>query len=153
MIMERVRASNVLVLETNHDVQMLQDDPRRPWSLKQRILSRHGHLSNEAAAEVAEQICSADLRHIFLGHLSRDCNTPKLANDAVSGRLQKIGANHISVHVTAQETLCPTLHLEEIPVVAEIPDALKETFAQTLAAPATPSPVSERIVLGQQSLF
>ena len=38
--------------------------PRRPWSLKQRILGRHGHLSNEAAADAAEQIMSADLRHL-----------------------------------------------------------------------------------------
>jgi phosphoribosyl 1,2-cyclic phosphodiesterase len=58
LVVERVRAANVLLLEANHDVKMLQDDPRRPWSLKQRILSRHGHLSNDSAADVAEQILS-----------------------------------------------------------------------------------------------
>ena len=50
-VLDRVRAANVLVIEANHDIKMLQDCPHRPWSLKQRILSRHGHLSNEAAAQ------------------------------------------------------------------------------------------------------
>ena len=67
---------------------MLQDDPRRPWSLKQRILSRHGHLSNESAADVAEQILSPALRRLYLGNLSRDCNRPELALQAVAGRLE-----------------------------------------------------------------
>ena len=79
LVLDRIRAANVLVLESNHDVKMLQDCPRRPWSLKQRILGRHGHLSNEAAAEAAEQIMSAELRHLYLGHLSRECNRPELA--------------------------------------------------------------------------
>ena len=59
LVLERIRAANVLVLESNHDVKMLQECPRRSWSLKQRILGRHGHLSNVAAAEAAAQIMSA----------------------------------------------------------------------------------------------
>jgi phosphoribosyl 1,2-cyclic phosphodiesterase len=50
LILERVRKANLLVLEANHDLKLLQEDTRRPWSTKQRILSRHGHLSNDAAA-------------------------------------------------------------------------------------------------------
>ena len=95
LVLERIRPANALVLESNHDVKMLQDCPNRPWSLKQRILGRHGHLSNEAAADAAEQIMSADLRHLYLGHLSRDCNRPELALRVVSDRLQKIRANHV----------------------------------------------------------
>ena len=60
-------------------MKLLQDDLHRPWSVKQRILSRHGHLCNEAAADLAQQIVSAELRHLYLGHLSRDCNRPELA--------------------------------------------------------------------------
>ena len=108
LTIERVRPANVLVLETNHDVKLLQDDLRRPWSLKQRILGRHGHLSNEAGAAVAEQIVSDRLHHIFLGHLSRDCNRPELAHRAVSGTLQKVGATHVDVTVTSQDAPCPT---------------------------------------------
>jgi phosphoribosyl 1,2-cyclic phosphodiesterase len=111
LVIERVRRAKVLLLEANHDVKMLQDCPHRPWSLKQRILSRHGHLSNEAAAEAAEQIVSSDLRHLYLGHLSRECNRPDLALEAVNARLQKIGASHVRLEMTHQKIPCPTLAL------------------------------------------
>lgn len=110
LVLERVKPANVLMLETNHDPKMLQD-ANRPWSLKQRILSRFGHLSNEAAAEVVTQLASGGLRHIFLGHLSRECNRPELAHRAVTDALHKTGARHIRVHVTSQDTPNPTLHL------------------------------------------
>ena len=111
LILERVKAANVLVLEANHDLKLLQEDTKRPWSTKQRILGRHGHLSNDAAAEVAAQLANADLHRIYLGHLSRDCNRPALAHKAVAGRLQSIGAVHIAVDNTSQETPNPTLPL------------------------------------------
>ena len=111
LVLERVRPAHVLVLEANHDVKMLQDCPTRPWSLKQRILGRHGHLSNDAAADAAEQIMSSDLRHLYLGHLSRECNRPELAHRVVSERLQKIGANHVRVELTSQMHPCKTLDL------------------------------------------
>jgi len=111
LVIERVRTANVLVLEANHDLKLLQDDTRRPWSIKQRILSRHGHLSNNAAADVAEQIVTADMRHMFLGHLSGDCNRPELAHGAVSERLHRITASHVSVVTASQDTPCATLTL------------------------------------------
>ena len=109
LVLERVKTAHVLVLETNHDLKMLQDDPYRPWGIKQRILSRHGHLSNEAAADAAEQIATAELRHVYLGHLSKDCNRPELALRAVGGRFLKIGATHVRVESTSQDALSPTL--------------------------------------------
>ena len=109
LVLDRVRTANVLVLETNHDVKMLQDCARRPWSLKQRILGRHGHLSNEAATEAAEQLMSADFRHLYLAHLSRECNRPELAFKVVQDKLQKIGANHVRMELTHQNVPCPTL--------------------------------------------
>jgi phosphoribosyl 1,2-cyclic phosphodiesterase len=112
LVLQRVRAANVLVLESNHDVKMLQDCPHRPWSLKQRILSRHGHLSNEAAAEAAEAIMSADLRHLYLAHLSRQCNRPELAFRVMTEQMQKIGAAHLRVELTSQTEPCPTLTLQ-----------------------------------------
>jgi phosphoribosyl 1,2-cyclic phosphodiesterase len=111
LVLDRIRPANVLLLEANHDVKMLQDCVRRPWSLKQRILGRHGHLSNEAAAEAAEQIMSAELRHLYLGHLSRECNRPELARSVVNDRLGKIGAGHVRLELTAQNVPCPTLTL------------------------------------------
>ncbi|HHY86439.1 MAG TPA: MBL fold metallo-hydrolase [Verrucomicrobia bacterium] len=111
LVIERCRSANVLVLESNHDVKLLQDCVHRPWSLKQRILSRHGHLSNESAADAAEQIMSAELRHLYLGHLSRECNRAELAHSVMSERLQKIGAKHVALSVAAQDVPCPTLSL------------------------------------------
>ena len=111
LVLDRVRSAHALVLESNHDVKMLQDCPRRPWSLKQRILGRHGHLSNEDAANAAEQIMSAELRHLYLGHLSRECNLPELAQRVMSQRLQVIGATHVRLELACQAQPCPTLCL------------------------------------------
>ncbi len=111
LVIWRVRPANVLILEANHDLQMLLNCPTRPMRLKQRIHSRHGHLSNEAAADAAEQIVSADLRHLYLAHLSRDCNRPELAYQTMNDRLQKIGACHLRLELTSQAQPCPTLNL------------------------------------------
>jgi phosphoribosyl 1,2-cyclic phosphodiesterase len=111
MVVERVRSSHVLVLETNHDMKLLQDDARRPWSVKQRIMSRHGHLCNDAAADVLANLASAELEHVYLGHLSRECNRPELARQTVQKRLDQTGATHIHVNSTSQDTRCETLTL------------------------------------------
>jgi phosphoribosyl 1,2-cyclic phosphodiesterase len=108
LIIERVRSANILLLEANHDLKMLRDDPRRPWSLKQRILSRHGHLSNEGAADLIEQVVSAGLTRLYLGHLSRDCNRPELARSVVTRRLQQVGATHVQVESASQDIPSPT---------------------------------------------
>jgi phosphoribosyl 1,2-cyclic phosphodiesterase len=131
LVRERVRAANVLVLEANHDIKMLQDCPTRPWSLKQRILGRHGHLSNEAAADTAEQIMSADLRHLYLGHLSRECNRPELAYRVVQERLQQIGATHVRLELTSQDLPCPPLTLHDHSAASQTPTS----------APGEPPPV------------
>jgi phosphoribosyl 1,2-cyclic phosphodiesterase len=111
LVLDRIRAANVLVLESNHDVKMLQDCPRRSWSLKQRILSRHGHLSNVAAAEAVAQIMSADLRHLYLAHLSRECNKPELAQHVMAEQLHHIGATHVQLQLAPQDVPCATLEL------------------------------------------
>jgi phosphoribosyl 1,2-cyclic phosphodiesterase len=111
LVLERIRSANVLVLESNHDVKMLQACPRRSWALKQRILGRHGHLSNVTAAEAAAQIMSAGLRQLYLAHLSRECNTPELAQHIMAEQLFHIGATHVQLQVAAQDVPCQTLEL------------------------------------------
>ena len=96
---ERVRQVSTLVIETNHDEKLLQNDTRRPWSVKQRIMSRHGHLSNDAAAAVVVELLGARLRRAVLGHLSRDCNSPELALSAVHRHLAAAGAGESQVEV------------------------------------------------------
>ena len=111
LVIERTRVAHVLVLESNHDVKLLQDCPHRPWSLKQRILGRHGHLSNEAAADAAEQIITAELKHLYLGHLSSQCNKPEIARRVMHDRLLKMGAAHVALQIAAQDTPAATLEL------------------------------------------
>jgi phosphoribosyl 1,2-cyclic phosphodiesterase len=145
-VLDRIRRANVLVLESNHDIKMLQDCPHRPWSLKQRILGRHGHLSNEAAAETAEQIMCAELQHVYLGHLSRECNKPELALKVMTDRMKKLGASHVQLEVTKQQVPCPTLTLSrpreiapELPFDFECNSVQPQQTEKTKTFPVTPS--------------
>lgn len=72
-----VRDVQVLVLEANHDPELLETDSKRPFSVKQRIAGRHGHLSNEAAREFLESVERPLWRRVLLAHLSKDCNHPE----------------------------------------------------------------------------
>jgi len=78
LVLERIRSVHTLFVETNHDERLLQEDTKRPWSVKQRILSRHGHLSNDAAARLVADVAGRNLERVVLGHLSRDCNRPEI---------------------------------------------------------------------------
>ena len=69
---------DLLLLESNHDLEMLRDGPY-PWSVKQRVLSRVGHLSNEAAAQFLETEYDGQATYVILGHLSESNNLPELA--------------------------------------------------------------------------
>ena len=81
---------DLLVLESNHDVEWLRSGPY-PYSLKRRILGDHGHLSNEAGAELAGRAALAGTRTILLAHLSSENNTPARAREVVSRRLSALG--------------------------------------------------------------
>ena len=77
---------DALVLECNHDLEMLARGDY-PYSLKQRIAGRLGHLHNEAAAAILARIDTSHLTHIVAAHLSRDNNTPELARGALASAL------------------------------------------------------------------
>lgn len=74
-VRECIRECEVVVVESNHCPELLKADTRRPWSLKQRISGRHGHLSNHATRELLAGVASPRWRRIYLTHLSRDCNS------------------------------------------------------------------------------
>ncbi|GHC09402.1 MBL fold metallo-hydrolase [Cerasicoccus arenae] len=80
LVREKVRECDLLVLEANYDLELLEQCEKRPWSTKQRIRGRHGHLSNDAAFELLAEAVSPRWRHICLAHLSRDCNDPELVH-------------------------------------------------------------------------
>jgi phosphoribosyl 1,2-cyclic phosphodiesterase len=85
---------DVLLLESNHDLEMLKDGPY-PWSVKQRVLSRVGHLSNAAAAEFLMRDYDGGAHTIVLGHLSEQNNLPELAmlaaEQAIGERMSLLG--------------------------------------------------------------
>jgi phosphoribosyl 1,2-cyclic phosphodiesterase len=89
-----LRNVDVLLLESNHDLEMLKDGPY-PWSVKQRVLSRVGHLSNAACAEFLLRDYDGGAHTIVLGHLSEQNNLPELAllaaEQAIGGRMSLLG--------------------------------------------------------------
>lgn len=93
---ERLRGCQLVVLEANHDETLLHSS-FRPWALKQRILGRQGHLSNETAAALLADIAGDTLRQVFLAHLSRECNNLDLALHIVRTHLASVGLGHIRV--------------------------------------------------------
>jgi phosphoribosyl 1,2-cyclic phosphodiesterase len=85
-IREKLTGVDSLVLEANHDVEMLRNGPY-PYVLKRRILSENGHLSNEACAEAAAFFAGNGTEKIFLAHLSRENNVPVIAAETVNKAL------------------------------------------------------------------
>jgi phosphoribosyl 1,2-cyclic phosphodiesterase len=77
-VKEHLRGCDLLMLESNHDLEMLRDGPY-PWSVKQRVISRVGHLSNEATAEFLEKNYDGGATYVILAHLSESNNLPELA--------------------------------------------------------------------------
>jgi phosphoribosyl 1,2-cyclic phosphodiesterase len=112
LVFERIRQVQTLVIETNHDEKMLQNDTRRPWAIKQRIMSRHGHLSNTAAAGVLSELLGNGLRRTILCHLSRDCNSPEVAVGTVQTRLREAGESAMEIFCASQTEVSPQFSLE-----------------------------------------
>ena len=118
MIVERLRGVHTLVIETNHDEKLLQKDTHRPWPVKQRIQSRHGHLSNSAASNVIEELLPGKINRVVLGHLSRDCNTPELAIQTVRQALNKIGKIDLELFCASQSAVSPRFRIGETQIGA-----------------------------------
>lgn len=106
----QLRGVDVLMLESNHDLEMLRDGPY-PWQVKQRVLSRVGHLSNDATAEFLETSYDGQATYVILGHLSESNNLPELARvtaeRALSGRASLL-ANRLLL-AAQHEPLCSIL--------------------------------------------
>ncbi len=85
LVREKISKAVILVIEANHCPEMLERDTRRPWSLKQRIRGRHGHLSNRSTLELLNSIENPRWKEIYLVHLSKDCNDVNLVRDFFTG--------------------------------------------------------------------
>lgn len=87
LVLERLKECDGIILESNHDVQMLKAGPY-PWALKQRVLSRRGHLSNDSVAEFLKNDFDGKATHIVLAHLSKQNNLPELAKISAQRALE-----------------------------------------------------------------
>ncbi len=86
-IVDHLKGLDVLLLEANHDIQMLQVGPY-PYILKQRILGNRGHLSNESAGQLLCKVLHDHMKKIYLGHLSKENNYAELAYETVKLEIQ-----------------------------------------------------------------
>ncbi len=95
LVRESIRDLHGLVLEANHDPKMLEDAPY-PWELKQRIGSRQGHLSNETAGALLEELSAQEkqsrLQVVVAAHISENSNTPELAVEVLRQGWQRGGS-------------------------------------------------------------
>ena len=93
--------SNLLILESNHDLEMLKAGPY-PWEVKQRVMSRDGHLSNAAAAEFLSRDWDRESRTVVLAHLSGNNNHPAIAEMEARAALESVGATATELVVATQ---------------------------------------------------
>jgi len=107
---EQLRGCDVLLLEANHDVELLRRGPY-PWFIKQRVMSRLGHLSNEALAGYLEHDFDGSAAILVLAHLSENNNSPEMARLAVEQALERRCARFPlslsrtpALHITSQRT-------------------------------------------------
>jgi phosphoribosyl 1,2-cyclic phosphodiesterase len=78
LVLERLKGCDGIIIESNHDIQMLKAGPY-PWALKQRVMSRRGHLSNDSVAEFLKNNFDGKAAHVVLAHLSKQNNLPEIA--------------------------------------------------------------------------
>ncbi|MCR4694521.1 MAG: MBL fold metallo-hydrolase [Pseudobutyrivibrio sp.] len=90
-IIDNLTGLDAMLLEANHDIHMLEVGSY-PYQLKQRILSDHGHLSNEASGQLLCKVLNDNIKHIFLGHLSHENNYPDLAYETVNLEINMDGS-------------------------------------------------------------
>ena len=123
-MLEAMNQADLLILESNHDRARLLRGPY-PYALKQRILSSTGHLSNDQAAEAVLRTWRTDaVRWLWLSHLSRTNNTPRLALQSMRTRIQEakvnLGQIHISVLPHAMGGIWDSTQLWHVPSLWEM---------------------------------
>lgn len=114
LMRESLKGCDGIYIEANYDPGLLERDTKRPWATKQRIASRHGHLSNEQTAELLSEVACEKLKVVMLSHLSSDCNCPDIATRLVAERLSGCGLGSVSVRCARQHE--PTDWVDVSPV-------------------------------------
>jgi phosphoribosyl 1,2-cyclic phosphodiesterase len=103
VVRQHVRGCHLLVFESNHDLEMLKVGPY-PWAVKQRVMSRQGHLSNLAAAEFLTEDFDGEAQVLVLAHLSENNNHPEIARLSAEDALARRGwpNGKLELHLASQ---------------------------------------------------
>jgi phosphoribosyl 1,2-cyclic phosphodiesterase len=109
-VADRLLGSDVLILESNHDLEMLRVGPY-PWTLKQRLMGRYGHLSNTAAARYIREQHDGRASHLVLAHLSSKNNHPEIARQEAARALRDRGWSKTQLTVTSQDEATAPIQL------------------------------------------
>lgn len=111
LLREKLRRCQVVVIEANHEEDLVHA-AERPWSLKQRILGNQGHLSNRASARLIAEVAGEGLNHLFLAHLSSDCNSPTHARQHFETVLAEAGHDHVQVYLARASGVSEILEID-----------------------------------------
>jgi phosphoribosyl 1,2-cyclic phosphodiesterase len=114
-LLANLSGADLILLESNHDPEMLRNNAHYSAQLKTRILGKHGHLSNADCAEALVKLYSTGVRHVILGHLSKENNTPELALHTVCEGVSGAG---ISLNEEMYIDLAWRDHVGEVYVIA-----------------------------------
>ena len=117
---EALRGLHGLFVESNYDDALLEADTKRPWSIKQRISSRHGHLSNGQVANLMREVAHTGLMRVVVGHLSSDCNTPETALGSLQRCLEDLGHRHVRLHCACQHEASDWIPLDGSPAFSSV---------------------------------
>jgi len=125
LVAQRLRECQAVLLEFNHDLQMLMEGPYT-WPLKQRVRGRLGHLSNDDALSLMETILAGRVKILLAGHLSQENNRPELVRGLVLDRLAQLGRSDVEFAVLDQNEPGPVFEVapEPSPVSPADGDAL-----------------------------
>ncbi|HEX9861296.1 MAG TPA: MBL fold metallo-hydrolase [Nitrospirota bacterium] len=102
LVIERLKGSDMLFIESNHDPVMLKEGPY-PWMLKQRVAGKEGHLSNDDAGRLLGELLHPGLMHVVLAHLSETNNLPELAYNTTRDVLTGKSSEHVRLSVAMQD--------------------------------------------------
>ncbi|QQL43810.1 MBL fold metallo-hydrolase [Sulfuriroseicoccus oceanibius] len=146
LVISKLQTAHAAVLEANYDDFLLQEDTKRPWSTKQRIASKHGHLSNVQVKELLADAVEDGLEALVLCHLSRDCNTPHHAEKAMADVLDPWRESGVLKHCccAGQDEPTPWMQVGRIPepeVIGRAEPELQDEDAVAKKPADVPPPV------------
>lgn len=109
LVKAHLKECDFLVLEANHEPHMVHACSRPPV-YKKRVLSKSGHLSNEACGLLAQELAHPGLKHLHLAHLSQECNLPERALETVKSKLAETSSYDLPIRIAHQEKVSEAVY-------------------------------------------